>query len=644
MTPAPQKPRTTFKTNPVNLEELLGQCAAGTIQLPDFQRSWVWDEDRIRSLIASVSQAFPMGALMTLERRLDSADVFARRALEGAPPEAEKVVPGQLLLDGQQRMTSLYQTLLRQQVVKCVTIRLRKVNRWFYIDIRKALDPTVDRDDAIVAVPEDRKIITDFGRAVELDVSTSSLEYEELMFPANQVFDWDVWQDGFDEHHADNREAKALFRRFKNEVLLNFKSYQVPVIALGKETTHEAVCLVFEKVNTGGKALDAFELVTAMYAAEGHRLRDDWLGTKEAPGGMQHRLQIHGRFPEQKTGVLEKITSTDMLQAVLLLHAATTRASERAAGKADHELTPIRATRQSLLELPLTAYLQHRDAVEEGFRRTVKLLRHLHVFRAVDLPYQTQLVPLAAILAFIGAKWEQAATRAKLSRWYWCGVFGELYGSAVESRFVKDILEVPAWIEGGPEPATVTEGVFRRERLRAMRTRLSAAYKGVHALLMAEDAKDWRTGGAFTDTVYFDEEVDIHHIFPKAWCATARKDVRLYDSIINKTPLTYRTNRILGGAAPSKYLQKLVAEGTPPIGLTALDSLLKSHLLDVDLLRADDFEAFFADRERRLLALIASATGHGVESDLTVEEGEEPEEAPPDLEAAVAADDVAEAA
>jgi uncharacterized protein with ParB-like and HNH nuclease domain len=57
----------TFKTNPYYLQELLASCDRGLLQLPDFQRSWVWDEDRIIGLIASVSKAFPIGALMTLE-------------------------------------------------------------------------------------------------------------------------------------------------------------------------------------------------------------------------------------------------------------------------------------------------------------------------------------------------------------------------------------------------------------------------------------------------------------------------------------------------------------------------------------------------------------------------------------------------
>ena len=79
--------KTTFKTNPVALETLLRQCGEGKIQLPDFQRSWVWAEDRIMSLIASISSAFPIGALMTLESKSGST-IFARRPVQGAPASA----------------------------------------------------------------------------------------------------------------------------------------------------------------------------------------------------------------------------------------------------------------------------------------------------------------------------------------------------------------------------------------------------------------------------------------------------------------------------------------------------------------------------------------------------------------------------
>ena len=145
--------KTTFDTNPVLLQTLLKSCEDGKLQLPDFQRSWVWEEERIMSLIASVSRGFPMGALMSLKSKVDTGIVFAYRPIEGAPV-APQTKPEQLLLDGQQRMTSLYQSCMRGQVVSTITAKKRLVKRWFYIDMMKALNSEADRDSAIFAVPE----------------------------------------------------------------------------------------------------------------------------------------------------------------------------------------------------------------------------------------------------------------------------------------------------------------------------------------------------------------------------------------------------------------------------------------------------------------------------------------------------------
>jgi hypothetical protein len=615
-------PRMNFKTNPVHLKELLSDCGAGKIQLPDFQRSWVWDEERIKSLIASVSQAFPVGALMTLEMKPGVADTFARRPVQGAKPGAEAVQPDQLLLDGQQRMTSLYQTCIRNEVVTTITPRQKLVKRWFYIDILKALAPDGDREEAIVGIPEDKRIKENFDKDIVLDLSTPEQEYQHLMFPLVHVFDWDVWQDGYDTYwlgHANGdmnvyKAHRDTFTRFKNEVLENFKSYQVPVIALGADTSHEAVCLVFEKVNTGGKPLDAFELVTAMYAAKGHRLRDDWFGANGQPG-LQARLATFGRAADQKFGVLEKIQPTEVLQAIALLHTKSVREAAIADKVKDSDLPAVRAGRQSLLDLPLEGYLHWRDTVEAGFKGAAKFLRQQGIYRVFDLPYQSQLVPLAAILAVLGERAEHAETKAKIARWFWCGIFGELYGSAADSRFAKDIVEVPAWIlDGGPEPTTVRDGRFRPDRLRTMYSRQSAAYKGVNALLLRQGAKDFRTGQPYDATLFFDEGVDIHHVFPAKWCSDAKIPTSVYDSIINKTPIAYRTNRKIGGVAPSIYLDRLERGigDDPPLTRDKLDAHLASHGIDPALLRSDAFDVFLADREKRLLTLIAIATGHEI--------------------------------
>lgn len=154
---------------------------------------------------------------------------------------------------------------------------------------------------------------------------------------------------------------------------------------------------------------------------------------------------------------------------------------------------------------------------------------------------------------------------------------------------------------------------------------MSAAYKGVNALLMKEGAEDFRSGQKFDDAIFFGENVDIHHIFPQDWCKGNGIKPAIYDSIINKTPLAYKTNRIIGGVAPSIYLAKLEKgnEASPPIAPTNLDALLRSHLIDPILLRSDDFPGFMADRQRRLLALIEGAIGKPAYAGKSAEEGED---------------------
>nr|WP_321484481.1 DUF262 domain-containing protein [uncultured Cohaesibacter sp.] len=499
------------------------------------------------------------------------------------------------------------------------------------MDIVRALDATDDREEAIIGVSEEKIEKRFAGREGNLDLSSPKQEYENLCFPISYVFDFDDWQDGFNDYWNDN-DKKLLFRKFKKEVIANFTEYDVPVIALDKSTSKEAVCVVFEKVNTGGKPLDAFELVTAMYAANGHNLREDWLGIKNREEGRRGRLSSYLRVGSEKAGILADVASTDFLQVISLFYTRDLRKSAENAGKRGNELPQITGNRHALLNLPLKAYLQYQDQTEEGFKKAAKFLHQLNIFRVKDLPYQSQVTALAAILAELGNEWEHAENRAKLVRWFWCGVFGELYGSAVDTRIARDFVEVVDWLRGGEEPSTIRDAVFRSGRLETMRMRLSAAYKGVNALLMNVGAKDWISGQTFTHTNFFNESTDIHHIFPQDWCKKQGIDKKAYDSIINKTPLSARTNRILGGNAPSYYLSSLRkgSENRAAIAEEKLDELLRTHLIDPKLLFSDSFDAFVKDRQEKLLDLIEGAMGIKASEDT-----EEGEDATDDLEAAL---------
>ena len=151
---------------------------------------------------------------------------------------------------------------------------------------------------------------------------------------------------------------------------------------------------------------------------------------------------------------------------------------------------------------------------------------------------------------------------------------------------------------------------FASSRLHTLRTRGSAAYKGIYALLLKEGALDWRIGAPSTVDTYFDEAVDIHHIFPKHWCDQEGIDPKTYNSIVNKTPLSARTNRIIGSKGPSEYLPGLARSAK--IDASTLDKYVSTHLCDPDLMRADDFQRFHAAREDALLSRISTAMGKAI--------------------------------
>ena len=584
-----------FDSPDLNLgTELLKDVRSGKIRLPDFQRDWKWDVDRISSLLASVSLGYPVGVVMLLEA--GGADVqFATRLVSGVAVAGADKPAERLILDGQQRLTSLYQSLESGKVVQTQDTRKQRLERWFYIAMEESLDPEGDREAAIIAVPEDRVLRDNFGKGVVLDLSTTQLEIAKEYFPLSIVFDGaavDTW--AYQYVQLEPEKASERLKRwstFKTEVLGNITGYTVPVIVLKKETPREAVCTVFEKVNTGGVVLDVFELLTATFAASEFDLRQDWEERRK-------------RFDQHK--VLRGMQSTDFLQAITLL---ATRKKRLLWTEGVSEKPPaVSCKRKDILRLTREDYEHWAPSVEKGFLWAAAFLTGEMIYEARDVPYRTQLVPLAAIHVALGASAEAIGKVDKIRRWYWCGVLGELYGGAIETRFANDLQQVTDWCGGGvTEPITVYESSFDPGRLLTLRTRNSAAYKGIYALLMRGGSKDWLFDQDITIATHHTLAVDIHHIFPKKWCMTEKIDDLRRESIVNKTAISAVTNRKIGGQPPSKYLPKLQHEGETT--QAELRKRVEQHHVDYDALVSDDFDGYFEARRKSLLLLISDAMG-----------------------------------
>lgn len=569
-----------MQTNDRQITELMKSIHEGKAQLPDFQRGWVWDDNRIKALIASITNNYPVGAAMFLEYGNDNIR-FKYRTIEGV--DAQNVTPSELILDGQQRLTSIYSSLYSSKPVHTRTDKGRDILRYYYIDIEKALDPACDRVEAIISVPETKIITSNFGRDIELDLSTPDKEYENKMFPLNIILDTPktfLWQQEYLKFH--NNAVVNEYMDFQSKIIMQIIQYKMPVILLGKETPKEAVCQVFENVNTGGVSLTVFELVTAIFAMDDFELRKDW-------SNRQEKYFIGD--------LLSIINATDFLTACTLL------STYKKGGT-------VSCKKKDVLNLTLADYKKYVDELTQGFVEAEKILQEERIFVSRDLPYTTQLIPMAVLCTLLaeGNRIKITSIKDKIKQWYWCGVFGELYGSANETRYVNDVVGVMDWINDEKNlPKTVQEAYFNPTRLLTLQSSQSAAYKGIMALVLKNHCMDFISGREMDFTVYKAEYIDIHHVFPRDYCEKQGYSKTKWNSIINKTPITYSTNREIGGVAPSKYLAKIEAKGQ--VTSSVLDGYLESHYLDVSCCRNDDFEKFIICRAKKLLDIIENATG-----------------------------------
>ncbi|MFB7342103.1 DUF262 domain-containing protein [Streptomyces hydrogenans] len=590
-----------------DLKDVLKDVASGVLQLPDFQRDWKWDDERIRALIATVTLKYPLGVVMALHT--GGASPFKARTLEGAKG-GEGRTPDLLLLDGQQRLTSLFQALHQDGPVETRDGRGKDLRRWYYVDIAKAVGTPADRDDAIVSVPEDKVLKRDFARTVVLDLTTTERECAAGYFPLHFVFDTHrvgAWQQEF----VRNPENWPLWMKFQEQVLNNMLSFDVPMIKLAATTTTDAVCAVFERVNSGGVPLNVFELLTASYAGDQehvaahgdyYRLPDEWRAIKQV---LTSAYPVLGRA---ESGPEDGLSSSDFLQAVSLVR--TWEAKQAGSG------TAVSCKRRDLLNLPLADFRRLAPRVAAAFGWVGGFLERQAIARTSDLPYRTQLVPLAAVRALLGAGTDTPAAEERIAQWYWCGVLGEMYGGSLETRFTRDVEQLIDWIrdEHAPQPDTVTEAAFLEDRLDTLSTRNSAAYKGIYALLIKQGAVDWHyTEEPLTPGQLVERAVDVRLIYPKpwitrnlaAWPANVNWTARA-SSIVNKTPLSLRAAKSMTGP-PAAYLKTLSLEsGMRP---EWFEDVLATHLVDVDALREDDFVRFYETRAKSLLDLVMSAMG-----------------------------------
>ena len=557
-------------TNPRALKDLLAEIHNRSTALPDFQRDFVWEPGATQELIVSIANNYPAGSILRVR---DAKRVFAAREFEGAPKLGE-AKHTYLVLDGQQRLTSLYQAFYGVGEHRD------------YLDLGKLRDGA-DFEEAIFHV----RATTKWARARE----DFGMQARELLLPlsvlkggAGGFLEW-ILQVTNPMPPAQRTKMLDALTRINALWIKVIDDYHFPVVTLSDKTEPDALCTIFETLNRTGVKLSAFELLTARFWPQSINLRALW----------DKALAAHPVIADFE------VDPYYVLQGISL-------ASRKAPS----------CKRGDVLNLAASDIDEWWDRVVLGLATGLGILRDdCKVMLPKWLPYDTMLPPLAAVLARTGQKKtaDAGAQREKLKRWFWCAVFGQFYESASNSKSAKDVTELLPWFTGGSTPESVVSFRFDPRALRDVTPRQRSIYRGVINLILGGGARDFHTQAVITSKLMADEGIDDHHVFPADYLE--RRGIapaRTRDCVLNRTLIDRTTNQMIGARAPSDYLAQI--RKTPGF---PFEAVLASHGLPTDAgsaLLKDDYEAFLTWRQERLWKEIQRVTGVTVAADLEADD------------------------
>jgi hypothetical protein len=569
------------KPNSMRLQEILKMIDGAEMKLPEFQRDFRWEIGDVIELIISIMRGFPAGVLLFWDVR-GAESRLAERLFDGVN-ESRKNETKYLVLDGQQRLSSLYQ-LFHTEYVDLKGDRRRK----FFLNLQKLKEEKLDEAVEYFSETEVRKQKLD---SKETQVSRELIPFSVLAKP-DEFREWKaryakykLYQGNVNEYQ-DN--VSALMNQFEKDFLdegkpiWNLHEYLFHYIELPPSLGLEAVTTIFEKLNTTGQPLNIFEILTAKFYTD-INLREKWEKTLQ-------RYDIINRFKKDKK---------DTTLAILILKAILLKKSiDRP------ELRTLECKRRDLLEsLSPSDINDYWDDVAGSFSKSLNKLNDEYGSPSLDyLPYATILVPMSVIVNYVENKVhfsKRADAYNKIKSWYWSSVLSGAYDSATDTRSKNDVNQLISWIDEGKSPPVVNE--FSVESINFEEITSGAKYTGILSILIQNGCSDFCTGEPIGTMIRVESrEVDIHHVFPIKFLerhyGRESEQFKKRDTILNKVLIRKETNRnYIKDDPPTLYL-----EGIKKVNPN-VEELFKGHLLPANLMKSDNFDAFLEERKSEIV-------------------------------------------
>ena len=561
----------------IRIRELLSFCKKCEWQLPNFQRYFDWKKLNIRDLLDSVFRDFYIGSLLLWEAQSDPQ--LKLIPILGAEQNND-VQTRMIILDGQQRITSLYYAIKGSKL----ETKSIKNHVYFYIDFERYL-----RGDENNIIMRERKL----GWEESL---------KSLCFPFYELENYDKWvralsdmaRDG-ENYHKVSKMERLLAEKLKHLI----DGFEIPYIVLPSSIDLPQVADIFEKINTKGKSLSVFDILIATLSKYGIDLRHLW----------DNVVKKYPRFKEYNG---EDKMPIYILQSIALYH---------------HDLSlcgrdDLLKIYDNVIEPKDLIFDDVWDEMAEWTHRSIsKLENHNDGFGVKDrktLPYLPVIPILAALLRKVDERTDKGACYSKISMWYWSSIFAKMYSSAVDSRLTADYREmvgwkdesgnpIPGWFDDDSKVLKSIEG-FRRGFLGTINlkdVKAGAIFKGIMSLIALEGAPDFDTGQHSTN-----DNNDRHHIFPKQRFGKRSGSI---NSVLNMTYLSGSTNRkIINDKEPSVYVRQLLKKNQKNDRKKFQKNIMDGHLISKDAFECmlnDDLDGFMNARANTISDKIAQVVG-----------------------------------
>ncbi|MET8540281.1 DUF262 domain-containing protein [Kitasatospora sp. NPDC004799] len=567
-----------FKTNPETVGSLIRSIHDGSLALPNFQRSFVWEPKRTVELIKSIILRYPAGTLLTWEQ--SSSHRFDSRPFEEAP-ESNGIEPRRLVLDGQQRLTSLYHALSGKGEYQFF------IKVWPFIDESNySLRPLeeVELETAIVAY--------DTRGRLRFNPLDEEWQLANGTFPLSSFHELRKSFRALSRAVVEDRERQDLLEETLHQLregyLQPLESYPFPVVDLPESTSLLAVCNIFETLNKTAKPLGAFELLTAKFYPSGARLREWWERGQEEhpilvefdvdPYNLLQAISLQARGSAQRADILGKLTSDELKQ---------------------------------FWDDSITAAADVLDVLK----------RECGVISPQWLPYGMLLVPMAAIWSELRSlrPQQQARARERLLQYYWCSVFTKNFDQGANSQVGADYKLLKDWVvdPSAQEPEAVKDFDLTDADLLSARANRKALYRGVMSLLVQRGAKDFQSAQAVSNIRLSEAKLETVQVFPKVWLQRNASEPSA-DLILNRIMVDGETRRSIKGRSIQEYV-----EAQDATAQKRLLETLESHLVNVEEgygFRSADYADFLQERLSLVLEAVEDVTGQSVVMDSEVGE------------------------